>query len=123
MPSIHTSQEKISIDSSLSPSFSVISRSKISMRPFSISHVEDVDQVIDAWDEDLDGAEDSWKGDPRRHDVANGTRIGAISRRALRTMPLSAERIASFLLECHADELRRMVDEEDESAQYSLQVS
>lgn len=32
------------------------------MRPFSISHVEDVDQAIDAWDEDLDGAEDSWKG-------------------------------------------------------------
>lgn len=63
------------------------------------------------------------RGDPRRHDVGNGAGIGAISRRASRTMPLSAERIASFLLECHADELRRMVDEEDESAQYSLQVS
>lgn len=65
----------------------------------------------------------SGRGDPRRHEVANGTGIRAISRRALRTMPPSAERIASFLLEFHADELRRMVDEEDESAQYSLQVS
>jgi len=51
----------------------------------------------------------------------NGNR--ANSKRALLAMSPSAERVASFLLERHEEELRRMVDEEDENAQYSLQVS